>query len=275
MSEKPTYEQLEDRLTKIENEIKDLRILYNAATGIRSNLSFQDTMESVTVHIIEALNSAGCTISRWHRDRNQIETLADHSKYYPDEVDAHGKIYDLKDYPATLNVLETGQSLLIQVDDLKADKAEVAFMREQSVFTNLVVPLKTKSRVWGLLEIYEDVESRVYSKREIRLAESLASRAAVALENAQLHEDMQNEIMKSQKTEELEKLVLELEKALLEVKTLKGFIPICASCKKIRDDSGYWNQIESYIKKHSDAEFSHSICPDCVKKLYPNLDTSD
>jgi len=273
MSDKPTYEQLEDRITKIENETKDLRILYTAATGIRSNLSFQDTMESVTVHIIDALNSAGCTISRWHRDRNQIETLADHCRYYPDEAETRGKIYDLKDYPATLNVLETGQSLLIQVDDLKADKAEVAFMREQSVFTNLVVPLKTKSRVWGLLEIYEDVESREYSKREIRLAESLASRAAVALENAQLHEDMQNEIMKSQKTEQLEELVRELEKALLEVKTLKGFIPICASCKKIRDDSGYWNQIESYIKEHSDAEFSHSICPDCVKKLYPNLDT--
>ena len=101
-----------------------------------------------------------------------------------------------KDYPATLNVLETGQSLLIQVDDLKADKAEVAFMREQEVFTNLVIPLKTKSRVWGLLEIYEDVESRVYSKREIRLAESLASRAAVALENAQLHEDAQNKNFK-------------------------------------------------------------------------------
>jgi len=275
MSDKLTYEQLEDRLTKVENETKDLRTLYNAATGIRSNLSFQDTMESVTVHIIAALNSAGCTISKWHRDRNQIESLADHSRFFPDEVDTHGKIYDLKDYPATLNVLETGQSLLIQVDEVKADKAEVAFMREQRIFTNLVVPLKTKSRVWGLLEIYEDVESREYSKREIRLAESLAFRAAVALENAQLYEDAQNEIMKRQKTEELEKLVRELEKALLEVKTLKGFIPICASCKKIRDDGGYWNQIESYIQKHSDAEFSHSICPDCAKKLYPNFDISD
>ncbi len=61
----------------------------------------------------------------------------------------------------------------------------------------------------------------------------------------------------------------ELEKALEEVKTLSGLLPICASCKKIRDDSGYWQQIESYVSDHSDANFSHSICPDCAKRLYP------
>ncbi|MDR4504653.1 MAG: PAS domain-containing protein [Candidatus Scalindua sp.] len=57
-----------------------------------------------------------------------------------------------------------------------------------------------------------------------------------------------------------------------EVKMLKGFLPICASCKNIRDDKGYWNQIESYIRDHSEAEFSHGICPDCAKKLYSELD---
>ena len=60
--------------------------------------------------------------------------------------------------------------------------------------------------------------------------------------------------------------------ALKEIKILSGLLPICAACKKIRDDTGYWNQIESYINEHSEAEFSHSICPDCAKNLYPNLD---
>ncbi len=60
-----------------------------------------------------------------------------------------------------------------------------------------------------------------------------------------------------------------------EVRTLSGLLPICASCKNIRDDKGYWNQIESYIHKHSEAEFSHSICPECAKKLYPDLDYPD
>jgi hypothetical protein len=63
----------------------------------------------------------------------------------------------------------------------------------------------------------------------------------------------------------------ELEAALAKVRTLSGFLPICASCKKIRDDKGYWNQIESYISDHSDAEFSHGICPDCLVRLYPDL----
>jgi PAS domain S-box-containing protein len=61
-------------------------------------------------------------------------------------------------------------------------------------------------------------------------------------------------------------------KALKEIKTLSGFLPICASCKKIRDDKGYWNQIEAYIQQHSDAQFSHAICPACAKKLYPDLE---
>ena len=73
----------------------------------------------------------------------------------------------------------------------------------------------------------------------------------------------------------LEELVAErtseLTKALSEVKQLSGLLPICAACKKIRDDQGYWNQIESYIQRHSQAEFSHSICPDCMQKLYPGL----
>lgn len=68
--------------------------------------------------------------------------------------------------------------------------------------------------------------------------------------------------------DELKKLNAELTDALNKVKLLSGFLPICASCKKIRDDGGYWNQIEKYISEHSEAAFTHSICPDCFDKLY-------
>lgn len=70
---------------------------------------------------------------------------------------------------------------------------------------------------------------------------------------------------------EREKLISSLQDALVEVKTLRGFLPICANCKKIRDDEGYWRQIEEYIQDRSDAQFSHSICPDCKAMLYPDL----
>jgi PAS domain S-box-containing protein len=65
------------------------------------------------------------------------------------------------------------------------------------------------------------------------------------------------------------KLIEELTEALSRVKTLSGLLPICSSCKKIRNDKGYWQQVETYVKEHSDAEFTHGLCPDCVKKLYP------
>ncbi len=70
---------------------------------------------------------------------------------------------------------------------------------------------------------------------------------------------------------EREKLIGELRDALSRVKLLSGLLPICASCKKIRDDRGYWNQIESYIRDHSEANFSHGICPECARKEYPEL----
>jgi PAS domain S-box-containing protein len=69
---------------------------------------------------------------------------------------------------------------------------------------------------------------------------------------------------------EREKLITELKQALSEIKKLSGYLPICASCKKIRNDEGYWQQIETYIKEHSEAEFTHGICPDCKKIYYPD-----
>jgi len=73
------------------------------------------------------------------------------------------------------------------------------------------------------------------------------------------------------KEREREELIQELREALSKVKTLSGLLPICSSCKKIRDDKGYWRQIEAYIRDHSAAEFSHALCPECAKKLYPEF----
>ncbi len=68
--------------------------------------------------------------------------------------------------------------------------------------------------------------------------------------------------------QEREQLILQLQEAIAKIKTLNGLIPICSSCKKIRDDKGYWNILESYIQEHSDAQFSHSMCPECSEELY-------
>jgi len=90
------------------------------------------------------------------------------------------------------------------------------------------------------------------------------------------NKELQLEISERKRIEtEREKLIRDLQRALNEVKKLSGMLPICSYCKKIRDDKGYWNQIESYINERSDAEFSHSICPECAKKHFPDLQLYD
>jgi uncharacterized PurR-regulated membrane protein YhhQ (DUF165 family) len=86
----------------------------------------------------------------------------------------------------------------------------------------------------------------------------------------------QEEIERRKQAEaERDKVIEELKKAISEVKTLRGFLPICCICKNIRDDQGYWNQIESYIRDHSDAEFTHGLCPECAQKHYPGFVARD
>ena len=75
--------------------------------------------------------------------------------------------------------------------------------------------------------------------------------------------------------QEKENLIAKLEQALSEIKTLRGILPICSACKKIRDDKGYWNILETYIHDHSEVEFTHGICPDCAGKYYQDIHESD
>ena len=131
-----------------------------------------------------------------------------------------------------------------------------------------VLRIQHMKKTIGIMEI-DRVLFPEHKKRYLNLALSIVPVLTLAINNARIYE-------KLQKTgKEREKLILELQEALAKVKTLSGMLPICASCKKIRDDKGYWNQIESYIGRHSDAQFSHGICPDCARKLYPELFKGD
>ncbi len=90
--------------------------------------------------------------------------------------------------------------------------------------------------------------------------------SSVAIENAKKYQQIKNSEYRLRQEKE------KVEEALAKVKKLSGLLPICSHCKKIRDDKGYWNQIENYIHEHSEAEFSHSICRECAKKHYPDFD---
>jgi hypothetical protein len=135
------------------------------------------------------------------------------------------------------------------------------------------VPLMKDGLFLGAFEIYYDITEKKQDLERLLLI-SFVIVAVLALGvlltsvvNFVKENTMVTERNRAQ--EERERLIVELQGALAEVKTLSGLLPICASCKKIRDDQGYWNQIEDYVSGHSKATFSHGICPDCAKKLYP------
>jgi CheY-like chemotaxis protein len=90
-------------------------------------------------------------------------------------------------------------------------------------------------------------------------------------DNAALKSAIEITLVKYRAEKDREKLIDQLKRALDEVKRLSGLLPICASCKRIRDDEGGWHQIEDYIAEHSEADFSHGICPQCAHKLYPDV----
>ena len=109
----------------------------------------------------------------------------------------------------------------------------------------------------ALKKAYEDLEIKVLERTD-----------ELSKTNKALNKEIEQRAVAEKEREEL---ISELREALAKVKTLSGLLPICASCKKIRDDSGYWNRIEDYICKHSEAEFTHGLCPECAARLYPEF----
>lgn len=122
----------------------------------------------------------------------------------------------------------------------------------------LFAPLNLEGKTRGIMGLAN--KKGDFTDRDARMAMAFGELAAIALSN-------------SRTMDQLNKTVFDLGKALAEVKTLKGIIPICAQCKKIRNDRGYWEMVELYISKHSDAEFSHSYCPECADELMRHLDS--
>jgi PAS domain S-box-containing protein len=167
-----------------------------------------------------------------------------------------------------LRVWRTGTSERYPIAQYKDDR--ISGWRENYVY---------KLPSGEIVAVYSDETERMQADEALEnayeeLEQKIKERTA---ELSQANLKLIQEINERKQSEaERENLIKKLQEALSEVKTLSGLFPICASCKKIRDDKGYWNQIEAYIRKHSDAEFSHSICPECAKKLYPKLyDTDD
>ncbi|MCP4541631.1 MAG: GAF domain-containing protein [Chloroflexi bacterium] len=192
-------EELRLREEALRRRNRELSTLYEAATATSFSLSLSDVLQTVAEQMIRLLNSKGCTLSLWDRERNVVETLVDYNTTWAEQS---GTTYALDKYPATRRVLETRQPVVIQRDDLTADRAELALMEKQGIQTLLMLPLITHDQVLGLAKLIDDNRTRDYTLEEIRLAESLAAQAAAAIENARLYEQAQQEIAVRRRAED-------------------------------------------------------------------------
>ena len=130
-------------------------------------------------------------------------------------------------------------------------------LSDRGMVSGVSVAVGERNRPFGVLGVHTAYH-RDFSEHDVNFLQSVAHVLAAAIERNRTEKERDN-------------LIEELRTALDEVKTLRGLIPICVHCKSIRDDAGYWNKIEEYLLDHSDAQFTHGICPECARKLYPEF----
>jgi hypothetical protein len=124
------------------------------------------------------------------------------------------------------------------------------------------IPLLSRGITRGVLELRNEFVAGAFPLERMRIVEAIAAQASISIENAELYANLERKV---------EERTRDLEAALRNVRQLQGLIPICSSCKKVRDDTGYWGQVEEYISARTDADFTHGLCPDCLEHYYDEL----
>ena len=157
------------------------------------------------------------------------------------------------------------------------ETAEGRFVKVDVV--EIYVPVVSQAKVVGAFEIYYDITESLgrLDKLLMHIYFVLAFFSGILLLAVFILFDRasKSETEKRKADREKEKLINELQGALQEIKALQGIIPICSFCKQIRDDEGYWQQVDHYIGEHSEAKFSHSVCPKCMEEQYPDFSSED
>lgn len=139
-------------------------------------------------------------------------------------------------------------AMLAKYPDNGRESAPLYYCNASGYESVALIPIKTRTQTIGLLQL-NDSSKGAFAQDLIEYLEMLAMQIGLAIRNAALY--------------------TKLKQALDEAKVLHGLLPICASCKRIRDDEGYWHQLEAYMSDHSDVLFSHGLCPVCIQHQYP------
>jgi len=228
--------------------------LYSISKAVQSTTSLKELFQSIHKSISNIIDSINFHIALIDKERN-ILTIP----YCVDEKDEYKDLQLYGSKSAIEKIVKSGKSLLMKKNEFQKQVSEGTLKLYGSLpEVWLGVLLKIKNKIIGTICLQSYSNPETYSEKDIKLMEIISEQVALAIQYKRAEEGK-------------EKLINDLQKALSDVKRLSGLIPICANCKKIRDDKGYWADVEKYISERSDVDFTHGICPDCTKKLYPDI----
>jgi len=259
---------------KLQTTLKRVETLSDISKTVNQSLNLDQVLNEAMDRIMELFKPHSAHI-RILDEQTQELVLAVHIGLTPEDLKKLPKRLKMEE-AISRDAIKSGRAVIIE--DVLTDPRTAgtqSFAEKIGCRTLITLPLLSKNKILGHMSI-RDCEPKAFTAEEILLFTSIGHQVGTAIENAKLYQQAHNNIKALKDAqEEREKIIVELQNALAEVKTLSGLLPICSHCKKIRDDRGYWDQIESYVMKYSDAKFSHGICPECAKKYYPDYNLYD
>lgn len=242
---------------------KEVRAIMNGAKAVMGQQGFTESARAIFDYCRELIGATSGYVALLNETGQENEVLFLEAGGLPCDVDP--------ELPMPIRGLraEVYQSNRAVYHNDFMHSEWVAFMPPGHVILKnvLFAPLVLEGKTVGVIGLAN--KSGNFNDNDARMASGFGELAAIALQNSRnLDERVAAE-------REREAVIRELKQALSEVQRLSGLLPICCHCKKIRDDEGYWNQIENYIHERTGAEFSHSVCRDCAETYYPEMNIYD
>lgn len=265
MNTNPSKEQLLARINKLERDAARQKrheninqALFRISNAVNTTASLPDLYVSIHESLGHIIDTTNFFIATYTPEDDSVEF-----PYCVDQVD--GCLQPVNNFSKTgsltAEVIRTAKPMMLnkqQILDFRA-RAGLAVPKCSPSEIWLGAPLRSGDEIIGAIAVQSYTDTGLYDETDLSVLMSVADQIAFAIERKRSEEKREN-------------LIKDLHAALEEVKTLQGILPICSKCKNIRDDKGSWKKIEAYIKEHSDADFSHGLCPVCAEELYGGED---
>jgi len=248
---------IEKKLTKTTKESqarhKELSVFLEGARTVLTQKGFSETARAIFDLCRDLIGASSGYVALLNEAGDENEVLFLEAGGLPCDVDP--------ELPMPIRGLRSvaykENRTVYENDFMKTDWEKFMPQGHVVLINVLFAPLIIEGTTVGIMGLAN--KETDFNIDDARIATGFGELAAIALQNSRFLDQ------RNQADQERDQVIEELKTALTQVKKLSGLLPICSCCKKVRDDRGYWNQIESYIRDHSEADFSHSLCPECVK----------